>query len=95
MPQFQVDLPKINYGQAETKWILKMLFSRSWKSINGAFDVNHPRAKRENPADGDFLDQQIKLLLELIEAEPVKPELLQLAERLQNALRDRRQSGSD
>ena len=57
--------------------------------------MNHPRAKPENSAGGDFLDQEIKLLLELIEAEPVKPELLQLAKRLQNALRDRRQSGSD
>ena len=65
------------------------------KSIRGSFDMNHPRAKPEKPADGDFLDQEIKLLLELIEAEPVKPELLQLAKRLQNALRDRRRSGSD
>jgi len=56
--------------------------------------MNHPRAKPENSADGDLLDQEIQLLLELIEAEPVKPELLQLAERLQNALRDRRQSES-
>jgi hypothetical protein len=57
--------------------------------------MNHPRPTPENSAGGDLVDQEIKLLLELIEAEPVKPELLQLAQRLQNALRDRRQSGSD
>jgi len=53
------------------------------------------RANPEKSAGSDLLDQEIKLLLELIEAEPVKPELSQLAQRLQNALRDRRQSGSD
>ena len=57
--------------------------------------MNHPRANPEKSAGSDLLDQEIRLLLELVEAEPVKPQLLQLAKRLQNALRDRRQSGCD
>ena len=57
--------------------------------------MSPPRANPEKSAGSDLLDQEIKLLLELIEVELVKPELSQLAQRLQDALRARGQSGSD